>query len=44
MTYTKSEIGKHGIYYKPVEGYKRKDGKKIHPHYKKTVFKWHKTN
>ena len=44
MTYTKSEIGNHGIYYKPVEGYKRKDGKKVPPHYKKTVFKWHKIN
>ena len=43
MKHTKSEIGKHGICYTPVEGYKRKDGKKVPPHYKKTYFKWHKS-
>jgi hypothetical protein len=35
-----SKIGEYGIRWQPVEGYKRKDGKKVPPHLKKVVFRW----
>jgi hypothetical protein len=37
---SKSKIGEYGIRYKPVEGYKRKDGVKVPPTWKKEVFYW----
>jgi hypothetical protein len=40
MKYHKSKIGEYGIRWKPVEGYKRKDGTTIAPHMKKEHFKW----
>jgi len=36
----KSKIGEYGVRWKPVEGYKRKDGTKVPPHWKKETFKW----
>jgi hypothetical protein len=36
----KSKIGEYGVRYKAVEGYRRKDGIKVPPHYKKETFKW----
>ena len=36
----KSKIGEYGIRWKPVDGYRRKDGIKVPPHMKKVVFKW----
>jgi len=40
MKHKHSKIGEYGIKWKPVEGYKTKDGKKIPPHMKKVEFKW----
>ena len=40
MKNKESQIGKWGIRWKPVEGYKTKNGKKISPHWKKELFKW----
>ena len=36
----KSKIGEYGVRWEPVEGYKRKDGVKVPPHYKKVVYPW----
>jgi len=44
MKHRHSKIGEYGIKWKPVEGYVRKDGKKVPPHYKKVEFKWKKYN
>jgi len=44
MRHKFSKIGRYGITYKPVEGYKTKDGKRIVPHYKKVEFKWNDHN
>jgi hypothetical protein len=44
MRHKNSKIGEYGIKYEPVEGYKKKNGKKILPHYKKVEFKWNKNN
>jgi hypothetical protein len=44
MKHKNSKIGRYGIRYKAVEGYKTKDGKKIEPHYKKVEFKWKNCN
>jgi hypothetical protein len=43
MKHYKSKIGKYGVRWEPVEGYRRKDGAKILPHYKKTKYPWKKT-
>jgi hypothetical protein len=40
MKYYKSKIGKYGVRWQPVEGYKRKDGTEIPPHMKKVVYRW----
>jgi hypothetical protein len=40
MKHKYSKIGEYGIRWKPVEGYKKKSGKKIPPHMKKVEFKW----
>ncbi len=40
MKHRHSKIGKYGIRWQPVEGYKRKDGKQVPPHLKKVEFKW----
>ena len=40
MKYYRSKIGEYGIRWKPVEGYKRKDGVKVYPYMKKEVFYW----
>jgi hypothetical protein len=40
MKHQKSKIGEYGIRLIPIEGYLRKDGKKIPPHYKKIKFNW----
>jgi hypothetical protein len=40
MKHKKSEIGKWGIRWKPVEGYTTKKGKRIAPHWKKEEFNW----
>ena len=40
MRKQKSKIGEYRIRWKPVEGYRTKNGKKIPPHYKKVEFKW----
>ena len=40
MKHHHSKIGKYGIRWQPVEGYKRKDGKQVPPHLKKVEFKW----
>jgi hypothetical protein len=39
-----SKIGKYGIRWKRVEGYKTKKGKYIPPHYKKEEFEWRNNN
>jgi hypothetical protein len=44
MKQYKSKIGEYGVRWKPVEGYKRKDGVYIQPHMKKEVFKWKNNN
>lgn len=36
----KSKIGEYGVRWEPVEGYKRKDGVKVPPYYKKVVYPW----
>ena len=43
MKHHTSKIGEYGITWKPVEGYKRKDGKKVYPYMKKVEFKWKKS-
>jgi len=35
-----SKIGEYGMTYRPVEGYKRKDGAYIPPHWKMVKFRW----
>jgi hypothetical protein len=40
MKHKHSKIGEYGIRWKPVEGYLKKDGKKVPPHMKKVEFKW----
>ena len=40
MKHQHSKIGKYGIRWQPVEGYRRKNGKKVPPHFKKVEFKW----
>ena len=40
MRYHHSKIGKYGIRWQPVEGYKRKDGKKVTSYMKKVEFIW----
>ena len=42
MKYKNSKIGEYGVRWKPVEGYKNKNGKKVPPHFKKVQFKWKK--
>jgi len=44
MKHKESKIGEYGIRWMPVEGYTRKDGKKIPPHMKRVEFKWRKTS
>ena len=44
MKHLHSKIGEYGIRWKPVDGYKTKNGKKIKPHYRKVEFKWKKNN
>lgn len=44
MKHRNSKIGKYGIRYKPVEGYKTKDGRYVPPHYVKIEFKWNDNN
>jgi len=44
MKHKNSKIGKYGIRWEPVEGYKTKKGKKIQPHMKKAEFKWKQNN
>lgn len=43
MKHKKSKIGEYGLTLKPVDGYKRKDGKKVPPRWKKVEFKWKTT-
>lgn len=38
----KSKIGEYGYKWEPVEGYKRKDGVKVPPHYKIVKYNWKK--
>jgi len=40
MKRDKSKIGEYGYKWEPVEGYKRKDGAIIPPHYKKVKYPW----
>lgn len=40
MKHKHSKIGKYGIRWESVEGYRTKDGKKIPPYMKKVKFKW----
>ena len=40
MKHKQSKIGEYGIRWKPVKGYKQKNGKKVIPHMKKVEFKW----
>jgi hypothetical protein len=40
MKHKYSKIGEYGIRWKPIEGYKKKSGKKVPPHMKKMEFKW----
>jgi hypothetical protein len=40
MKHKHSKIGEYGIRWKPVEGYKKKGGKKVPPYMKKVEFKW----
>ena len=40
MKHKHSKIGKYGIKWEPVEGYKEKDGKIVLPRMKKVEFKW----
>ena len=42
MKHYKSKIGEYGIKWEPVEGYRRKDGVIIPPHYKKVKYTWKK--
>jgi len=44
MRHHVSKIGEYGIRWEPVEGYRKKDGKKVPPHYKKVEFHWNKHN
>jgi len=44
MRHQHSKIGKYGIKWEPVEGYKKKDGSIVPPHFKKAEFKWKKNN
>ena len=38
----RSKIGEYGVRWEPVEGYKRKDGANVPPHYKKVKYPWKK--
>jgi hypothetical protein len=40
MKHNNSRIGKHGIRWIAIEEYKKKNGKKVQPHMKKSEFKW----
>lgn len=42
MKYYKSKIGEYAFRYEPVNGYKRKDGVIIPPHYKIVKYHWKK--
>jgi len=44
LKHKNSKIGKYGIRYEPVEGYKTKDGRIVPPHYKKVEFYWTDNN
>jgi len=44
MRHDHSKIGKYGIRWKAVEGYKTKNGKYVPPHLKKEKFKWEHYN
>jgi len=35
-----SKIGEYGYRWKPVDGYRTKDGKRIQPHLKIVKYKW----
>ena len=42
MKHYKSKIGEYGVRYKPVEGYKRKDGTTVAPYLRKEYYRWKK--
>ncbi|MFO7677996.1 MAG: hypothetical protein R6V50_06430 [Thermoplasmatota archaeon] len=42
MKNNKSKIGEYAYRWEPVEGFKRKDGTTIPPHYKKVKYPWKK--
>ena len=44
MKHKQSKIGEYGIKWEPVEGYIKKDGKKVPHHMKKVEFKWKHNN
>lgn len=44
MRHKNSKIGRYGIKWEPVEGYKTRYGKIIPPHMKKVEFKWDECN
>lgn len=42
MKHKSSKIGEYGIRWQAVEGYTKKNGKKVPPHLKKVEYKWKK--
>ncbi len=40
MKHKYSKIGEYGIKWQPVEGFRKKNGKKVPPHLKKLEYKW----
>lgn len=44
MKHNHSKIGKYGIRWKVVDGYKTKNGKKVPPHLIKEEFEWKNNN
>lgn len=42
MKHKNSKIGEYGIRWQPVDGYRKKNGKKVPPHLKKVEYKWKK--
>jgi len=40
MKQYKSKIGEYGVRWEPVEGYTRKDGTRVAPHFKPKKYSW----
>ena len=44
MKHKNSKIGEYGIKWEPVEGYTKRDGRKVPSYLKKVEFRWKNNN